>query len=184
MSTLFVNNLNTASGTDITVPTGKKLIVTDEGGVRVPGATLQIVNNIGYGTRTASTSTSYIDVGAHTVTITPKAAGSKIMICSNFADTFVSSTASGNSLYLKFVRSINGGAFSNICFIADRQGIAVPNGDEFMCSMSYSWLDVPSYSLGNSIVYKAQMKSYNTNAVTVGQQSTGSQMMYAMEIAQ
>ena len=29
MSTLFVNNITTASGTNITVPTGKKLIVTD-----------------------------------------------------------------------------------------------------------------------------------------------------------
>ena len=37
MSTLFVNNLNTASGSTITVPTGKKLVVTDTGGLAVPG---------------------------------------------------------------------------------------------------------------------------------------------------
>ena len=37
MSTLFVNNLNTASGSTITVPTGKKLVVTDTGGLSVPG---------------------------------------------------------------------------------------------------------------------------------------------------
>tara|TARA_Y100001972_G_C7606943_1_gene304211 strand:- start:116 stop:670 length:555 start_codon:yes stop_codon:yes gene_type:complete len=184
MSTLFVNNLNTASGTDITVPTGKKLIVTDEGGVRVPGGILQIVNNIGYGTRTLSTSTSYIDVGGHAVTITPKAAGSKIMICSSFADTFVANNASANSMYLKYIRSIAGGAFSNICFISDRQGLTTPTNQEFMCSMSFSFLDTPSYSVGEAIVYKAQMKSYNTNAVTVGQQSTGTQHMYAMEVAQ
>ena len=36
MSTLFVNNLNTASGSTITVPTGKKLVVTDTGGLSVP----------------------------------------------------------------------------------------------------------------------------------------------------
>ena len=35
MSTLFVNNLNTASGSTITVPTGKKLVVTDTGGLSV-----------------------------------------------------------------------------------------------------------------------------------------------------
>ena len=45
MSTLFVNNLNTASGSTITVPTGKQLIVTDEGGVRVPGSIIQVVSN-------------------------------------------------------------------------------------------------------------------------------------------
>ena len=37
MSTIFVNNLNTASGSTITVPTGKKLVVTDAGGVVAPG---------------------------------------------------------------------------------------------------------------------------------------------------
>ena len=36
MSTLFVNNLNTASGSTITVPTGKKLIVTDSAGLIAP----------------------------------------------------------------------------------------------------------------------------------------------------
>ena len=34
-STLKINNLDTASGTDITIPTGKKLVVTDTGGVKV-----------------------------------------------------------------------------------------------------------------------------------------------------
>jgi len=161
-----------------------KILIGSGQTLHAPGHVIQIVNNIGYGTRTASTSTSYIDVGGHIVTITPQLASSKILICSNFADTFVSSQNTANSLYLKFVRSIAGGAFSNICYIADRQGLTTPATAEFMCSMSYSWLDSPTYTVGNAIVYKAQMKSYNTNAVTVGQQSTGSQMMYAMEIAQ
>ena len=43
MSTLFVNNLNTASGSTITVPTSKKLIVTDGGGLKVPGTVVQVV---------------------------------------------------------------------------------------------------------------------------------------------
>jgi len=43
MSTLFVNNLNTASGTDITIPTGKKLIATDTGGLKAPGTIVQHV---------------------------------------------------------------------------------------------------------------------------------------------
>ena len=43
MSTLFVNNLNTASGSTITVPTGKKLVVTDTGGLGV------LVNGWTYG---------------------------------------------------------------------------------------------------------------------------------------
>ena len=43
MSTLLVNNLNTATGTTITIPTGKKLVVTDEGGLAVPGTVVQVV---------------------------------------------------------------------------------------------------------------------------------------------
>ena len=45
MSTLFVNNLNTASGSTITVPTGKKLVVTDAGGVQVPHMVGQMVQS-------------------------------------------------------------------------------------------------------------------------------------------
>ena len=45
MSTLLVNNLNTASGSTITVPTGKQVIITDEGGLRVPGTVIQVVQN-------------------------------------------------------------------------------------------------------------------------------------------
>jgi len=41
MSTLFVNNLNTASGTTITVPTGKTLVGTDTGSITAPGMVLQ-----------------------------------------------------------------------------------------------------------------------------------------------
>ena len=58
MSTLFVNNLNTASGSTITVPTGKTIVVTDEGGVRVPGTVLQVKQATDENQRTVNT-TSY-----------------------------------------------------------------------------------------------------------------------------
>ena len=45
MSTLFVNNLNTASGTTITIPTGKTLVGTDSGSVKAPGTVIQVVYN-------------------------------------------------------------------------------------------------------------------------------------------
>ena len=78
MSTLFVNNLNTASGSTITVPTGKKLIVTDEGALTAPGMILQTVRSE-YRTYTTITSTSYVATGL-TGTITPKFSNSKILI--------------------------------------------------------------------------------------------------------
>ena len=74
MSTLFVNNLNTASGTDITIPTGKKLVVTDTGGVKVPGSVVQFAYRdptAAYVTQASASSTSYTNTNI-SVTITPK----------------------------------------------------------------------------------------------------------------
>jgi hypothetical protein len=79
MSTLFVNNLNTASGSTITVPTGKRLVVTDEGGVRVPGSVIQVVNSTKSGAVTNTSQSSYVDTGL-TATITPKYSSSKTSI--------------------------------------------------------------------------------------------------------
>jgi len=82
MSTLFVNNLNTASGSTITVPTGKTLVGTDEGSFRVPGTILQVVSNtttVADGT-TSTSSTSFVDINPLTTQITPKSSSSKILV--------------------------------------------------------------------------------------------------------
>ena len=72
MSTLFVNNLNTASGDTISVASGKT--------IHAPGAVLQVVQG-------ATTSASSFSVAAHNLsasivsaTITPKFATSKILM--------------------------------------------------------------------------------------------------------
>ena len=81
-STLKINNLDTASGTTITVPTGKVLAVTDTGGLKVPGTIVQVTDE----TRsndlqiTINNSSSNTAITAITTTITPKFAGSKILI--------------------------------------------------------------------------------------------------------
>ena len=60
MSTLFVN-LNTASGSTITVPTGKTLVVTDTGGVKVPGSVIQMSNFASDFTARTVTNSSYTE---------------------------------------------------------------------------------------------------------------------------
>ena len=78
MSTLYVNNIDTESGTNITIPTGKKLVVTDEGGLAVPGTVVQIQN-----TQNA-TQYSANNIGTLTylyqVSITPKFSNSKFLV--------------------------------------------------------------------------------------------------------
>ena len=79
MSTLFVNNLNTATGTTITIPTGKQLIGTDAVSIKAPGMIVQVVHST-FNTQIYTTSTSFVTT-AHTITITPKFSNSKILIC-------------------------------------------------------------------------------------------------------
>ena len=80
MSTLFVNNLNTASGTTITIPTGKKLIGTDAGGIIAPGMILQTIMT----SKTTQASTTVTDlsnpVDYLSATITPKFSSSTILV--------------------------------------------------------------------------------------------------------
>ena len=78
MSTLFVNNLNTASGSTITVPTGKTIIGTDTGSIKAPGAPIQVVYAI-IQTHPQYGSTSYVATDVQ-VAITPKFATSKFLI--------------------------------------------------------------------------------------------------------
>ena len=105
MSTLFVNNLNTASGTTITIPTGKQLVVTDTGGLKVPGTMVQYVNGRVSDARETTTSTSFVQLG-DTVTITPKFSTSKI-----FMIAVCSTEMNGaNAGYFDFGRAITGGA--------------------------------------------------------------------------
>mgnify|MGYP001199374854 CR=1 FL=1 len=91
MSTLFVNNLNTASGSTITVPTGKQLIVTDAGAVRVPGSVMQVVEGTGGAGELSVTSTSYAATGCK-LSITPVATSSKVLIFASSGYNYVGGT--------------------------------------------------------------------------------------------
>jgi len=78
MSTLFVNNLNTATGTTITVPTGKTLKATDTPIVGV-GNVIQMQSSTLAGATAASSPTSFANTGL-TCDITPKYSNSKILV--------------------------------------------------------------------------------------------------------
>ena len=75
MSTLFVNNLDTASGTTITVPSGKVLTA--------PGHVIQTVSNTSYGSATYSLSAN-TEQNTLSCTITPKFSNSHMFITVNW----------------------------------------------------------------------------------------------------
>ena len=156
---------------------------TASASVKMPaGYVVQTQYGSSSGARTQSTSTSWVDITGSSVTITPKYNTSKILITASFPDTFVVNTNLANSLYLKCIRNVGGGSFSDVCQIADRQGIGAGSGHESMQSMSYSFLDSPTTT--SACIYKCQLKSYNTAQVNVGQQSSGLVNIIALEIAQ
>ena len=78
MSTLFVNNLNTASGSTITIPTGKTLVGTDTVSIKAPGMVVQVVHST-FNTQVYKASNATSTTG-HSAIITPKYSNSKILI--------------------------------------------------------------------------------------------------------
>tara|TARA_B100000085_G_scaffold283005_2_gene312726 strand:- start:149 stop:673 length:525 start_codon:yes stop_codon:yes gene_type:complete len=85
-STIKVNTLESASGTDITIPTGKKLVVTDAGALSAPGMVVNVVTEH-TDSNTIVSSTSYVATNL-SVSYTPKKAGNLIIIQANMgADT-------------------------------------------------------------------------------------------------
>ena len=109
-STLKINNIDTASGSTITIPTGKQLIVTDAGAVRVPGTVLQVVNAEKLDTAaTNSAMPSWVDTGL-SCTITPKASNSKILVHVDYAG----GVTTGAFNYMRVVRNVGGGTYSMI----------------------------------------------------------------------
>ena len=112
MSTLFVNNLNTASGSTITIPTGKSLVGTDAASIYAPGTVVQLVSlSDTTVTRAASSSTSFVASNI-TNTITPKFNNSKIIV--RVATTINTNTSSAENIVYTFYRKIGSGSFSNI----------------------------------------------------------------------
>ena len=169
MSTLFVNNLNTASGSTITVPTGKQLIVTDEGSVRVPGTVLQVLNMRTDGGR-STTSTSLVDTDM-TLTITPKATNSKIALFANMYEVFTAVNSTSCMLAINRDGSI----------IGDHQGATL----FYQPVNQYGHVQIQYYdepSTTSATVYKLQFKSSNGNAVYINGDNTQNHFML-MEIA-
>lgn len=135
---------------------------------RGPSAILQIVQNITT-TRLSTNSTTYV-ASDHLVTITPVAANSKILI--SFSGC-VNSNGTNHRAFVDIYRSINGGTFTGIAPVGSAQTVGASNNEGFVgsiradssrvqCPTNIVYLDDPSYTLGNSIVYKLYGRSSNS----------------------
>jgi len=135
---------------------------------RGPSAILQIVQNITT-TRLSTSSTTYV-ASPHTVTITPVAANSKILI--NFSGC-VNSNGTNQRAFVDIYRSIAGGTFTGIAPVGSNQTVGANNNEGFVgavradssrvqCPTNVVYLDSPSYTLGQAIVYTLYGRSSNS----------------------
>ena len=111
-------------------------------------------------TRAATTSSSYVAT-THSVTITPTQASSKILI--TFSGD-ANNNGSGQYLNITVQRSVNGGSYSDISELGqsggNSNGFMIVNGSSSRIEVPFciNFLDSPSYSVGNAIVYKIYFK--------------------------
>ena len=155
---------------------------------RGPGAILQVVQHSFTTGQFTTTSNSYVDVTGFSQAITPTAASSKILVMlSCQVQTNPSGTYNGQC-DMSINRSINGGSYTAIA--AQNQGnyIQETYASYHDNSLNINLLDSPSYSLGNAITYKMQVKSADTSVttrvnVTCGGVTNGASKLLLVEVA-
>ena len=156
MSTLYTDNIRANNASQITVPTGQKIVGTDSGSIVAPGGVLQVLQTVDSGTTSYSTTETWTDAGSLSVTITPKFASSKIMI-----EYFIHNSTNDATVTHRITR--NGTAVG----IGDANGIRqrvttrtgrYRSGDENHISppTGMKYLDSPATT--SAITYKVQLR--------------------------
>ena len=149
MSTLAVNTITAETGTTITVPTGKKLIGTDNSSIAAPGMVVQVVKSTSNATFSTA-STSFTAVGNLTGVITTTQANSKILVTMTCP---VQLQQSNSIRALVAIRSSLDSYASSLFeqpFVLESNWIQMGNSLQFLHS--------PSQSSGTEITYKAYAK--------------------------
>lgn len=174
-STLKINNLDTASGTTITIPTGKQLIGTDVGSVGGAGNVVQVVTT-SFTTEFTRSGSTEADITGFAVTITPKYNTSKIMVMVSL--TMGSGTSSGHHFRIK--RTISGGSATGVG-VGSGSGTSLTfasdgaNGDTNRAhSLSYHAHDTPNTTTATTYQmthqeFGSQTLHMNTNSSKGGQ---------------
>ena len=182
MSTLFVNNLNTASGTNITLASGKTLDAS--AGTLIPSED-QIVQTqtlvIPYSTNISVNTDADSYLGKE-LTITPKLANSHILL-SIHGGFMTYSTGSPIAVW-SFYRAVNSGSFS---FLDYYQSVRL-NSYYYAQGHNGRRLDENSYTLGDTIKYRWYGRCISGVTTVYAQYNEGGQrspiVWTAQEIAQ
>ena len=130
------------------------------------GKILQLVQHSFTTGQFSTTSNSYVDVTGFSQAITPTAASSKILV---MLSASVQSSPSGTyngQLMMSINRSIDGGGYTAIAAKNVGNYIQETYTSYHNNDLNINTLDSPSYSLGNAITYKMQIKSSDTSVTS------------------
>ena len=176
-------------GTGIITSNNRLQLPANSGG---SGNIIQVVQNVSNGTRAEVDSTTYIATDK-SVTITPKIASSKILL--QFSGD-VNTNGTNARLFVTIYRSIASGTFANIAPVGSSQTVGANDNAGFIgevradnsrlqCPFSTTYLDSPTYSVGQAIEYKLYMRSANNSSNVEMPSSSNAQPIIgmAMEIA-
>ena len=162
MSTLFVNNLNTASGDTITLPTGKKIRGVDAGSIAGKGNII----NVTYGQHNTSgiqtTSTSFVNYTNSNITVTKLrgpgnvAGGSYLLVMGSAWIEY--STSNANSRHLAYSLMKDGTEVTGQTYGFGNLYAASAGG--YQSSADISWVDPANMNAGN-YVYSMCVSSPN-----------------------
>jgi len=173
MSTLFVNNLNTASGSTITIPTGKTLQSTDTPFIGT-GNVIQVVNGTTSTAVTFNAGGSFGDTGLE-VTFTPKDHTNTFFFfffCPNLRKTTGAGTSAwwGSRVMINGTQmnpNISSGAFGYPETFADHRFIFSGHGattTDFVAGSNTVKLQGSAQSSGSSWIFNYQS---NLSTMTV-----------------
>ena len=176
----------------VTIPTGQKIVASDVGAIKAPGAILQLISVEATGNYSFNTATGvYADIPALTLNITPKFNNSKIFLTAK-VDI---SGASNQRWGLRFTRdgsvptsSVGDADGSRTrCHSSGHGGAGNQIDDN--CGMQF--LDSPATT--NQVTYKVQVTMEGSNQVVINRSITHSDSttvytslstLTAMEVAQ
>ena len=187
MATLNTTNIKHASSSS------NNIVLASDGKVTFPqntGNILQVVQvapNSGSSTVFSTTSTSGQHISALDTSITPVAAGSKLFVMMNLrTQNDYSSDANGRHT-INMAQTIGGGSLSST-LIQGFNGIYGYTGNSRNNYLNHAmtFLDTPSYSLGQAIVYKFYLSSdtgNNTAKVLLDSSSGPRSQITVMEVA-
>ena len=185
-STLKINNLDTASGTTITIPTGKTLVGTDSGSVKAPGTVIQVVHNkVPHTGGATTTSASLVDSGLF-VEITPKYSNSKILVTYHQHFYNYGGGADSGAAFVLQRRTSPSGSFTELEAGVESAGtsatyMAGDGNSELAGRYSDTFLDTPNST--SLCKYNIRMSVHSGGSVSTSLSNTNS-VMTAMEIAQ